>query len=344
MELLTLTAAAARVGVSQDTIERRIKEGILIPVRNGSRKLVRLDDLERIYPAIARPPIIPLEGARVICCANLKGGVGKSSIVANLSAVLAEDGPTLAKDPLAVRASKKMRNDELLLTSFAPTRLKMELDRVPLWDGNDKSHVAIADVVDYFAKYLYLPRLKVPGLLLTAVQDGLKLLTWNQDSFAYADSFDEAGKRYRGLVCGRLISLGTDIPDGLLVRSEVAIEQLNAEAPQSATNGSGLGTSASDVEMIPGTGLLAGEQPAKQKARPTRFHGSVPLDATRVGRDAGRIADEVVSHLAGIVGAKVKVTLEIEGDIPEGASEEIVRIVTQNSRDLKFDPGAGFED
>ena len=98
MELLTLTAAAARVGVSQDTIERRIKDGILIPVKNGSRKLVRLDDLERIYPAIARPPVIPLEGARVICCANLKGGVGKSSIVANLSAVLAEDGPTLAID------------------------------------------------------------------------------------------------------------------------------------------------------------------------------------------------------------------------------------------------------
>jgi hypothetical protein len=48
--------------------------------------------------------------------------------------------------------------------------------------------------------------------------------------------------------------------------------------------------------------------------------------------------------LVEFVGAKVKVTLEIEGDIPEGASEEIVRIVTQNSRDLKFDPGAGFED
>jgi hypothetical protein len=248
------------------------------------------------------------------------------------------------QDPLAVRASKKMRSDELLLTSFAPTRLKMELDRVPLWDGNDKSHVAIADVVDYFAKYLYLPRLKVPGLLLTAVQDGLKLLTWNQDSFTYADSFDETGKRYRGLVCGRLISLGTDIPDGLLVRSEVAIQQLNAEAPQPATSGTSTEPHAPGTESAPGTGLFAGDEPAKPKSRPTRFHGSVPLDPTRVGRDAGRIADEVVSHLAGIVGAKVRVTLEIEGDIPEGASEEIVRIVTQNSRDLKFDPGAGFED
>ena len=106
----------------------------------------------------------------------------------------------------------------------------MELDRVPLWDGSDKSHVSIADLVDYFAKYLYLPRLKVPGLLLNAIQDGLKLLTWNQDSFAYADSYDESAKRYRGLVCGRLHSLGTDISDGLVVRSDVALSQLKSES------------------------------------------------------------------------------------------------------------------
>ena len=52
--------------------------------------------------------------------------------------------------------------------------------------------------------------------------------------------------------------------------------------------------------------------------RGRRFHGSVALDATRVGRDAGRIGDEVIAHLAGLVGARVKVTLEIEADIPGG--------------------------
>ena len=35
-----------------------------------------------------------------------------------------------------------------------------------------------------------------------------------------------------------------------------------------------------------------------------RSNGTAPLDATRVGRDAGRIADEVISHLSGIVRAK----------------------------------------
>ncbi|CRI63262.1 hypothetical protein THIOKS11270010 [Thiocapsa sp. KS1] len=39
-------------------------------------------------------------------------------------------------DALAVRASKKLRSDELCLTSLSATRLKMELDRVPLWRGD----------------------------------------------------------------------------------------------------------------------------------------------------------------------------------------------------------------
>lgn len=41
-------------------------------------------------------------------------------------------------------------------------------------------------------------------------------------------------------------------------------------------------------------------------------------------------------HLAGLVGAKVKVTLEVEAEITSGAPEQVVRTVTENSRTLKF--------
>ena len=74
-----------------------------------------------------------------------------------------------------------------------------------------------------------------------------------------------------------------------------------------------------------------------------RFHGSAALNPTRVGRDAGRIADEVISHLAGLVGAEVHVTLEIEATIPSGAPDHVVRIVTENCTTLKFTT-QGFED
>jgi len=66
------------------------------------------------------------------------------------------------------------------------------------------------------------------------------------------------------------------------------------------------------------------------------------LEPARVGRDASRIADEVIAHLAGQVGAEVTVTLEIEATLPDGASDQIVRAVTENSRTLKF-KSHGFE-
>ena len=77
-------------------------------------------------------------------------------------------------------------------------------------------------------------------------------------------------------------------------------------------------------------------------AKPKRFHGSAVLDPTRVGRDASRIADEIVAHLAGLVGATVRVTLEIQAEIPNGAPDQVVRTVTENSRSLKFS-SHGFE-
>ena len=102
--------------------------------------------------------------------------------------------------------------------------------------------------------------------------------------------------------------------------------------------------------MAPTPGVTAGSSttisPPTPKPAPTpipkRFHGSVTLDPTRVGRDAGRIADEVIAHLVGLVGAKVKITLEIEAEIPSGAPDHVVRTVTENSRTLKFS-SQGFE-
>jgi hypothetical protein len=50
----------------------------------------------------------------------------------------------------------------------------------------------------------------------------------------------------------------------------------------------------------------------------------------------------VITHLTGQVGAPVTVTLEIEAHLPDGASAQIVRSVTENSRTL-YPDGRGFE-
>jgi hypothetical protein len=245
------------------------------------------------------------------------------------------------QDALAVRASKKLRTGDLLVVSLAGSLLRMELDRVPLWRGD---HVAVKQLIEDFGRYLYLPRLRDSSVLLEAIRDGVALLTWPQDSFAYADAFDESASRYTGLMCGKEIPVSED-SSGLLVRSEVARRQLAAETPPPTgptttgpDTGTGPGGAGGGATTQPGGTTEPQPPPA-----PRRFHGSVSLDPTRVGRDASRIADEVIAHLSGLVGASVNVTLEIEARIPSGAPEIVVRVVTENSRTLKF-TSHGFEE
>ena len=245
------------------------------------------------------------------------------------------------QDSLAARASKKLKGDELLVTSFAASRLRMELDRVPLWRGD---HVPIKQIVEDFARYLYLPRASDPTVLLKSISDGVALLTWEHDAFAVADSFDDEAKRYRGLRGGQLVSLPDADASGLLVKPEVARQQLDAEKPQPGGGGEAVHPGTGGNGTAPGGGPGPGVPPPDTPTaiQPVRFHGTVPLDSARVGRDAGRIADEVISHLAGLVGAKVTVTLEISAEVPSGAPDHVVRTVTENSRTLKF-TNQGFE-
>jgi predicted AAA+ superfamily ATPase len=233
------------------------------------------------------------------------------------------------QDPLAVRASKKLRKDELLIAGFAPTRLQMELDRVPLWRGD---HVAINQLVDDFARYLYLPRLIDSKVLTDSIMDGCQLLNWEQDAFGYADSYDKDEGRYRGLRGGQVLSSIDSNSTGLLVKPSVARNQLDTETPAPPSTP---GKPQSDDSGTPTPG-------EPEKTQPKRYHGTVELDATRIGRDAGQIGEEVVSHLSGLVGAKVKVTLEIEVEISSGVPDDVVRIVTENGQTLKF-KSQGFE-
>ena len=246
---------------------------------------------------------------------------------------------------LAVRASRKLKGAELLITGFAATRLRMELDRVPLWRGD---HVSVKQIVEDFARYLYLPRLRDSSVLLKAISDGVALLAWSE-TFAVADSYDDEAKRYRGLRGGKLVTTPDAYSPVLLVKPEVAQRQLDAENSEPAvvepTETEVAGDINSVVKKTPGERFPdTGEIPrnALTKERLTRFHGTVALDATRVGRDASLIAEEVISHLAGLVDAEVTVTLEIAAQVPAGAPDEVVRTVTENSRTLKF-TSQGFE-
>ncbi|MEA1952147.1 MAG: DUF499 domain-containing protein, partial [Planctomycetota bacterium] len=249
------------------------------------------------------------------------------------------------QDTLAVRAAKKLKNEGLLITEFSGATLRLELDKVPLWRGD---HVGAKQLADDFAQYLYLPRLRNKEVLVGAIKDGIALMTWEKDGFAYADAYDEEAKRYRGLKTKTLATVTLD-GTSVLVKPEIAIKQIEAEEIKHPGDGEEVGTvgtgttggSTGPTEGGTGTSGPATEEAPPKKAR--RFYGSVQLDAARLGRDSGKIADEVLSHLTGLVGARSEIILEIQVDVPDGVPDHAVRTVTENARTLKF-KSQGFEE
>ncbi len=233
---------------------------------------------------------------------------------------------------------------------MAGSILRFEIDQVPLWRGK---HVGVKQLVDDFAKYPYLPRVKNAQVILDAIQDGVSRLTWSQDAFAYADYYDATADRYRGLEAGRRSTVQLT-PNSVVVRPDVAAAQMEKDAaPMVTTTGGDTGDGASRETGATGTGAdgtggATGKGTGTSVEKPKapvlrRFHGSAKLDATRLSRDVDQIASAVVQHLSGLLDAKVTITVEIEADIPSGAPDNVVRTVTENCRTLKFE-NSGFEE
>jgi hypothetical protein len=268
------------------------------------------------------------------------------------------------QSPLAVNVSRRLKSEGMLLTELSGILLRHELDRIPLWRSN---HIDIRDLAEYFAKYVYLPRLKSTELLLDAIRDGVQSLVWDQETFAYADGWDETKQRYLGLKTGQQMNPALN---ALLVKSEAAAAQMAVDATRiamappvpvvqtsSRAYNDGENKSKTAVEErngANGTGLLEQQSPVPttsvtpghflkgtpaivEAPKPHRFYGSVKINEFMMATDAGKIMEEVVKHLTGSYGAKVKVTLEIEATIPDDVPESMVRTVSENCSALKFE-------
>jgi predicted AAA+ superfamily ATPase len=248
------------------------------------------------------------------------------------------------QDSLATRAAKKLKGEEALVVQMGGVRLRAELDRIPLWTGN---HVSIKQLCDYMPRYLYLPRLRDENVLLAAIQEGVASLSWQIETFAYAEGWDDKRQRYQGLRAAQSTRVVVD-DRSLLVRPEVAAAQFAQDrAAQETARQTGEKSGKNGESKAGRDGGSSEEQERTEETTPTpkvgRFHGSVPVDPLRLGRDAANIAQEVVQHLTGLVGAQVEITIEIHAELPNGASDKRVRDVTENCRTLRF-TDYGFEE
>ncbi|WP_418887037.1 ATP-binding protein [Gloeobacter morelensis] len=241
-------------------------------------------------------------------------------------------------DPIVLRACRKLRTEEQLLTEYAGSLLRRVIDNIPLWNGE---HVVVQQLAEYFARYIYLPRLRDPQVLVQAIRNGVGLLAWETDAFAYADAFD--GKRYLGLQASMPNITVLLNESSVLVRPEAARRQLDADeaARSSVQTASGQGTAPASAES--GGTYQQPTASATVQRKPVRFFGSVKVDALKTVSTVGTLQDAIVQHLASLVGTEVEITLDIQARSPEGFPEHIVRIVSENCRTLRFE-SSGFEE
>ncbi|MFN8205252.1 MAG: Swt1 family HEPN domain-containing protein [Solirubrobacteraceae bacterium] len=235
-------------------------------------------------------------------------------------------------EALPVRASRRLASEEGLISEYSGVRLRMDLDRIPLWPG-DANHVPVSQLWETYAKYLYLPRLRDSAALVEAIRNGISALTWQTDTFAYAAAFDADKDRYLGLVAGQQAEVVLDA-SAVIVKPAVAAAQLDAEAKtggDTPANGDGGGTRGGDGG---GNGDGDGGETATD---PRRFYGRVTLEPVRLLRDVGQISEALIAHLNRLDGSNVRITVEIEADASDGFPEDLRRTVSENARTLKFE-------
>lgn len=232
------------------------------------------------------------------------------------------------------RVLKKLISQSQLYNDFASSELRNNLDRIPLWRGD---YVSIHRLREDFAKYLYLPKLSSAHLLKQAIESGLSLVSWQKDSFAYAESFDQENIRYRGLRAGTSVIISLD-GFGLLVKPDIAESQIIKESTESASNKTnGTETSKNQYSDSGNNSEDMGINDIDPKTtKKTRFYGDVETDATRFFRSTDDIEKEILKHLNLVPGTQIKISIHIEADNVEGFNDDTERAVRENGRTLGF--------
>jgi len=227
----------------------------------------------------------------------------------------------------------KAKADGIALEKLGTERLWHALK--PIWP-DDRDHLPIAELADWFSTYVYLPKLRDRVVLETSIRDAVAKL---DPQFGYADGFDETNAKYQGLIWAK--DPPQPFPATAMLVSDAATKRQLAEK---ATAGQAVpaGALAAPGES---SGVTVHTPSTAEPRKARRFYGSVELDMVRPVKAFDAVLNAVIMELQRTQGAKVKLTLEIEAVAEEGFSENDVSVVRDNARQLKFKPeSTGFED
>ena len=224
----------------------------------------------------------------------------------------------------------KVGGDGTVIAEMGPSNLLQSLE--PIWP-EDRQHVAVKDIRDWFASYVYLPRLRDEATLDGAIQ---RLVADLAAPYVYASGFDGEEGAYSG-VADRDVGLLHDIGDGLLVRRE-AVRPADVEVDDT-------GEKPTSADETNGEQATDDNKPAPTEPQPKRFFASIPIESERAGLEVARIMDGLLVELTRTSGSTLQLTLEIDGAAAEqGYPKDVVETVKANAHDLKLDKASyGFE-
>ncbi|MFO1152782.1 MAG: DUF499 domain-containing protein [Rhodospirillales bacterium] len=194
----------------------------------------------------------------------------------------------------------------------------------PHWPA-DQPHLSSIDVADWFARYVYLPRLRDRVVLATTIDAAVAS---TDPPFAVARL--QADGTYADVVLRRSANVAFAV-DEVLLRREIA-EGLLTPTPQTPA-----GVAGSSPSVPPPNPAITPPQPATKVLR--RFFATVDLDPARPVARIGAIVDGVLSELQRPHGATIRLVLEIHADAPDGFPDDVVTVVRDNAKTLGFASG-----
>jgi hypothetical protein len=146
-----------------------------------------------------------------------------------------EHDPITARDRAAVPVVvyDKSKADGVALEKLGTERLWLALE--PIW-SSERPHLGVLEVAEWFASYVYLPKLRDGVVLQAAIRESVAKF---DPAFGYADSFDEAAGRYRNLVWAKnppdvMATDGDACARGRSARSTQSREATRARARETA--------------------------------------------------------------------------------------------------------------
>jgi predicted AAA+ superfamily ATPase len=235
------------------------------------------------------------------------------------------------------------QDNELVITTWSPIHLRSKLKELYWKDG--KTSASAMTFWEDTLRYLYLPRLKNKDSLTQAIRTGAV----SKDFFGTA--YGQDGGNYAGFQFG---DGNVQFDDTLLliepaVAAEYAAELKRAkEAAEAAkAGGSSPGQNPTVKDQLDGNpggqdvvgpsgtsgqGTTSSTPAAKAKS----FHGSIKIKQSAAKMHMVQVAEEIINLLSGDPNATLDITLEINADFPNGASDQIKRAVSENATSLGF--------